>query len=104
MTNRRGNDRRHPSPLIVRDVKINPKGRVRQPAIKILDVSVQRGSRTILRDINWTVPAGKCAAILGPNGSGKSTLVRVIMGQIWPTRGSVNVLGEAFGETDLNEL
>jgi len=68
------------------------------------DVSVVRGQRMILSGVSWMVPAGSCGAILGPNGSGKSTLVRVIMGQIWPTNGSVRVLGEPFGETDLNEL
>ena len=60
--------------------------------------------RTILHDINWSVPAGTCAAILGPNGSGKSTLVRIMLGQMWPTRGDVSVLGQHFGETDLNAL
>jgi iron complex transport system ATP-binding protein len=68
------------------------------------DITLSRGDRTILRNLNWTVPAGACAAILGPNGSGKSTLVRVIMGQMWPTHGNVHVLGQPFGETDLNEL
>jgi iron complex transport system ATP-binding protein len=87
-----------------RDAKINSKRRIRQPAIEIRGVSVMRGTRMILRDIDWTIPQGACAAILGPNGSGKSTLVRVIMGQIWPTHGNITVLGEAFGETDLNEL
>jgi iron complex transport system ATP-binding protein len=68
------------------------------------NVSVTRGQRTILSGVSWSVPTGACAAILGPNGSGKSTLVRVIMGQMWPTNGTVCVLGEPFGETDLNEL
>jgi iron complex transport system ATP-binding protein len=68
------------------------------------DVSVVRGQRTILSGVSWAIPTGACAAILGPNGSGKSTLVRVIMGQMWPTIGNVCVLGEPFGETDLNEL
>jgi len=72
--------------------------------VKLRAVSVVRGERTILRDVNWTVPAEACAAILGPNGSGKSTLVRVIMGQMWPTHGEVSVLGQPFGETDLNQL
>jgi iron complex transport system ATP-binding protein len=67
-------------------------------------VVVTRGEREILRGIDWTVPTGACAAILGPNGSGKSTLVRVIMGQMWPTRGDVAVLGQPFGQTDLNQL
>lgn len=87
-----------------RDAKTNPKRRVGQPAVALCDVSVVRGERTILQGINWTVKAGACAAILGPNGSGKSTLVRVIMGQMWPTHGEVAVLGNAFGQTDLNEL
>lgn len=75
-----------------------------QPAIDIRRVTVQRGVRRILRNISWRVPAGASAAILGPNGSGKSTLARLIMGQIWPSRGNVSVLGQKFGETDLNEL
>lgn len=75
-----------------------------QPALELKRVTVQRGKRKILRDIRWTVPTGACAAILGPNGSGKSTLARIIMGQIWPTSGSVSVLGQKFGETDLNHL
>ncbi len=44
------------------------------------------------------------AAVLGPNGSGKSTLVRVVLGHLWPTRGTVAVLGRPFGDTDLNDL
>ncbi|HSV15543.1 MAG TPA: ATP-binding cassette domain-containing protein [Tepidisphaeraceae bacterium] len=67
-------------------------------------MTVTRGGRKILRDITWRVPAGACAAILGPNGSGKSTLARVIMGQMWPAAGEVAVLGERFGDTDLNAL
>lgn len=73
-------------------------------AIDLQNVTVLRGNRKILRDISWQVPAGSVAAIVGPNGSGKSTLARVIMGQMWPTRGHVRVLGEPFGETDLNAL
>ena len=58
----------------------------------------------ILRNINWDVPAGTSAAIIGPNGSGKSTLARVVMGQMWASSGEVSVLGEKFGECDLQQL
>ena len=75
-----------------------------QPAIELCGVTVKRSGRSILRGITWRVPVGGCAAILGPNGSGKSTLARVIMGQMWPTAGRVHVLGEEFGQTDLNKL
>lgn len=73
-------------------------------AIEIQNVGVLRGKRWLLRDVAWSVPAGSVAAILGPNGSGKSTLARVLCGHLFPTTGDVNVLGQKFGETDLNAL
>jgi iron complex transport system ATP-binding protein len=74
------------------------------PAIDLRDVGFQRDGRWILSDINWSVPAGTCAAILGPNGSGKSTLTRIIAGHLWPTHGQVCVLGQTFGQVDLHAL
>jgi iron complex transport system ATP-binding protein len=82
----------------------NPNMIARQSAIDLQKVTVKRNGRAILRNVSWHVAAGECVAILGPNGSGKSTLARVIMGQIWPTTGAVSVLGQRFGETDLNQL
>src|SRR5450432_4072713 len=77
---------------------------MQQPGIHLKKVGVRRGERWILHDINWSVPAGSCAAILGPNGSGKSTLARVLAGYIWPTHGQVAIAGNKIGETDLNDL
>jgi len=73
-------------------------------AISARGVGVYRAGRWILRDVDWTVPAGSCVAVLGPNGSGKSTLTRVITGYMWPTEGTVTVLGETFGSVNLHEL
>lgn len=75
-----------------------------QPAIQLRRVGLRRSSRWILKDLDWTVPAGTCAAILGPNGSGKTTLTRILAGHLWPTVGDVRVLGEHFGEVDLHAL
>lgn len=75
-----------------------------QPGLELRNVGVRRGDRWILRNINWTVPQGRFAAILGPNGSGKSTLARVLCGYMWPTVGDAVIDGHRFGETDLNEL
>jgi iron complex transport system ATP-binding protein len=82
----------------------NPTGGGGQFAVDLRDVTVIRGGRAILDRITWSVPTGAVAAVLGHNGSGKSTLARVLMGQIWPAAGRVAVLGEVFGETDLNAL
>lgn len=75
-----------------------------EPAIQLSGVSLRRGDAEILRDIHWSVPPGTCAAILGPNGSGKSTLTRVLACHMWPTSGSVRVMGAKFGESNLLEL
>jgi iron complex transport system ATP-binding protein len=75
-----------------------------QPAVDLAQVGVLRADRWILRDITASIPTGACAAILGPNGCGKSTLMRVITGYVWPTQGSVRVLGETLGETDVAQL
>jgi iron complex transport system ATP-binding protein len=72
--------------------------------IILKNVGVHRGERWILKDVNLSIPAGRCAAILGPNGSGKSTIARIFSGYIWPTVGDVHVGGHRFGEVDLNGL
>jgi len=73
-------------------------------AIELSGVSVRRGETWILRDVDWTVPSGSCAAILGPNGSGKSTLARILACHLWPSGGDVRVAGGVFGQDSLPEL
>jgi len=46
-----------------------------------------------LQHVNLQLDEGELFGCLGPNGSGKSTLVKILTGQISPTRGNVNVLG-----------
>ncbi|MFD1472355.1 ABC transporter ATP-binding protein [Companilactobacillus mishanensis] len=67
-------------------------------------VSVQRGKRQILNDISWRVKAKENWAILGLNGAGKTTLLKMIHGDLWPTSGSLEVLGGKFGHISIPEL
>jgi len=46
-----------------------------------------------LNDVSVSVPSG-ITGLLGPNGAGKSTLMKLITGQLKPSKGSVQVLGE----------
>src|SRR6187399_2211016 len=46
-----------------------------------------------LNDVSVSVPAG-ITGLLGPNGAGKSTFMKLITGQLQPSKGSVTVLGE----------
>ena len=47
-----------------------------------------------VRDVSLDVREGDRYGLLGPNGSGKSTLVRMLLGLVYATSGSVSVLGE----------
>jgi ABC-2 type transport system ATP-binding protein len=44
--------------------------------------------------IDLEIPAGGVYGLLGPNGAGKTTTIRILAGLLWPTRGSVRVLGQ----------
>ncbi len=44
--------------------------------------------------LNLRIPPGRIFGLLGPNGSGKSTTVKLILGLLYPTRGTIRLLGE----------
>ena len=73
-------------------------------ALQLTDVGLRRDQTWLVRNISWSLARGTDAAVIGANGSGKSTLVRILTGYLWPTCGTVHVLGEQFGQVDLNTL
>src|ERR1700722_6446125 len=56
-----------------------------------------------LEDLTLTIHRGEVFGLLGPNGSGKSTTIKLLLGLIFPTRGSARILGEGAGSTAINE-
>ena len=57
--------------------------------IIVNDLTIQFGKRVLFADVNLKFTPGNCYGIIGANGAGKSTMLRLISGQLEPTRGSV---------------
>ncbi|MFF1283395.1 ABC transporter ATP-binding protein [Streptomyces sp. NPDC058299] len=71
------------------------------PAVHAENLTVVRGSRTVLHDLRFTVPRGRITGLLGPSGCGKSTLMRSIVGTQAGITGSLDVLGHPAGHPAL---
>ena len=52
----------------------------------------------LLRDVDWTVHEDERWVVIGPNGAGKTTLLQVAAALLFPTAGTVEMLGERLGE------
>jgi len=74
------------------------------PILNLINVSLVRDNRYILKRISWAINEGENWVLIGANGAGKTTLIKVISGYMWPTSGEVYVLGEKFGKVNLREL
>jgi len=64
-------------------------------AITLHDVTKQfrHGERPALDSISIAVPRGSIFGFLGPNGSGKTTAIRLMLGLLTPTSGTITLLG-----------
>ena len=55
------------------------------------------GCKSVLKDINLTIPRGKIVGLLGRNGQGKTTLIKLMNDLLTPTSGEVLVNGKHIG-------
>ncbi len=55
---------------------------------------------TVLSDVNFEINRGESVALVGANGAGKSTLIKIILGLIFPTSGSLTVFGHRAGSAE----
>lgn len=51
----------------------------------------------VLKDIDLNIHYGDYLGIIGPNGGGKSTLIKLILGLLKPTSGTINVFAHSIG-------
>jgi len=54
--------------------------------VKIRDLQFRRGAKTIFDGLSVDIPRGKITTILGPSGTGKTTLLKLIGGQLKPSK------------------
>ncbi len=64
-----------------------------QPAVVVRKLTKRFGEFTAVNGIDFEVRRGEIFGFLGPNGSGKTTTIRMMLGLMQPTSGSVEVLG-----------
>ena len=74
------------------------------PMIELVDVRYEIDGRPVVQDVSATLRAGEFVCLLGANGAGKSTLVRLLAGELLPTRGSIEVRGTGAGSGRLNDV
>jgi ABC-2 type transport system ATP-binding protein len=70
-------------------------------AVRVVDLVVARGRKTVLHGIGTTVPRGCVTGLVGPSGGGKTTLLRAIVGVQCVRSGHVEVLGAPAGSPGL---
>jgi iron complex transport system ATP-binding protein len=72
--------------------------------LDLQDVSIRRGTTTILDQVSWTVREGERWVVLGRNGAGKTTVLQVASGRMHPSSGTADLLGQRLGRVDVFEL
>jgi ABC-2 type transport system ATP-binding protein len=63
-------------------------------AIRTSGLTKRFGSVAVVDDLDLEVPTGSVFGFLGPNGSGKTTTIRMLLGLIGPSAGSIELLGQ----------
>lgn len=63
--------------------------------IELKQLGFSYGDLSILQEGNVRIHKGECIGIMGPNGGGKTTLLKLLMGFLTPTEGTIRVLGSS---------
>jgi len=70
---------------------------VSDPIIEISNLDFAYGQRLVLKHIDLSILPGTMLGVIGPNGGGKTTLIKLLLGLLPPTRGSIAVAGMPAG-------
>lgn len=65
-------------------------------ALETLSLTKQYGTKSVVDELNIHVPEGHIYGLLGRNGAGKTTTMRMVLGLIKPTQGSIRLFGQDY--------
>jgi len=68
-------------------------------AVHMVGVRLDRGGRSIVSEVNLSIPRGQVVAVLGPSGCGKSTLFAALTGELIAASGTVELFGQPIPRT-----
>ena len=80
-----------PEPELDVDLIIPPAPRLANRVIELREVGIELGGRFLFQNVSLNLAAGERLGIVGRNGLGKSTLLKVMMRQMEPTSGAVEI-------------
>jgi len=72
-------------------LRIQSSGRSWLKILKISDLCKSFGSKELFSNANFEIKRGEKIGLIGPNGSGKTTLIRMIIGQLEPENGHIEI-------------
>ncbi len=70
---------------------IPPAERLGKKVIELKNVGIKLGERTLFSGFSFNFGAGRKIGVVGPNGAGKTTLLKIILGEISPTAGKIEI-------------
>ena len=62
--------------------------------IAVENLEQKFGEKTVLEQVDMKIKEGEIFGLLGPSGAGKTTLIKILTGQITPTKGETRVMGK----------
>jgi ABC-2 type transport system ATP-binding protein len=75
-----------------------------QPVLQLMNVSKAIKGKEIVNDLNLSLAPGEIFGFLGPNGAGKTSTIRMIVGLVKPTHGSINICGYSLADDFLSAM
>jgi zinc/manganese transport system ATP-binding protein len=67
--------------------------------VSVEGLTLRFGERVLWHDLSFELDRGELLAVLGPNGTGKTSLIRILLGLLEPTAGTVTIDGRRPSET-----